>query len=191
MISLLGGTFDPIHNGHLYIANEVAAAFSADKVIFIPSREPPHRGATTATAQQRADMLDLAIQDHDGFVSSNVELERPGPSYTIDTVKTLVKCYPDDEMTLILGADAYRNFTTWLHFEEILEYCKLIVVNRVENADNYVSDERINSDSVYPLQVKSCPISATQIRQCIANNESIDGLVPDNVRDYILENKIY
>lgn len=191
MIALLGGTFDPIHNGHIYIANEVAAAFSTKKIIFIPSREPPHRQPTDASATQRADMVSLAIVHHAHFEMSTAELDRPGPSYTIDTVKTLVKYYPNDEMTLIVGADAYHHFTTWLHFEEILEYCKLIVINRDSHANHTTSDKLIDPKRVYSLNIAPCSISATQVRERIANNDSIDGMVPDKVRDYILKNNLY
>ena len=191
MISVLGGTFDPIHNGHLYIAGEVAAAFSPREIVFVPGKEPPHREIPCATPEQRAEMVKLAIASNELYVFSDVELERPGLSYTIDTIKTLKKFYPDDEMTLILGSDAYRDFTKWLHWEEILEYSKLIVVNRDQNSQNKISDEQIDPDAIYTLQVTPCPISATQIRAFVAHGEPIDELVPAAVKDYIEEHKLY
>ena len=136
-------------------------------------------------------MVKLAIANNKQYVFSNIELERPGPSYTIDSVKTLKKFYPDDEMTLILGSDAYDNFTTWLHWEEILEYCQLIVVNRDKNRHYKTSDELISPEFIYSLQVTPCPISATQIRAFIAHGESIDKLVPAAVKNYIEQHKLY
>ena len=189
MICLLGGTFDPVHNGHIYIAKEVMTAFSADKIIFIPNRNSPHRMHAIATPQQRADMVILAIKDYKNFEMSTVELERPGPSYMIDTVKTIKKFYPRDEMALILGSDAYSKFTTWLHWKSILDHCHLIVVNR--GNDNNLSDKLINPDFVYTLQIQPCPISATQIRSLIAEGKPIDALVPEAVKNYILKYKLY
>ncbi len=191
MISLFGGTFDPIHNGHLYIANEVYHAFSPEKIIFIPNRLSPHRDAAHANAAQRAEMVRLAIDGYTYFAFSDIELERPAPSYTIDTVKTITKFYPDDEMTLIVGADAYHHFTSWLHFEEILDYCKLIVVNRDAYEQHNSMPSRIDPDLVYSLNVTPCPIGATQIRERIAAGESIEGLVPKAVEAFITSNKLY
>jgi nicotinate-nucleotide adenylyltransferase len=191
MIALLGGTFNPIHNGHLYIAEEALTAFSAEKVIFIPSREPPHRDEPVATPEQRADMVRLAIEGKEEFEFSDVELERPGPSYTIDTVKTIIKYYPDDELGLIVGSDAFNSFTTWLHWEEILEYCRLIVVNRDTGEPSKQSDENIKPEHILTLEVDPCPVSATQIRAFVAHGEPIDELVPEAVKQYIYDNKIY
>ena len=109
----------------------------------------------------------------------------------IDTVKILTKFYEDDELALILGSDAYAHFSSWLHFEEILEYAKLIVVNRNDNDDLSTSDEKINPDSILSLAVTPCPISATEIRHRIHNQESIDTLVPEAVCHYINENELY
>lgn len=191
MISILGGTFDPIHNGHLYIAGEVTAAFSPREIVFVPGKEPPHRDTPAATATQRAAMVKLAIADHKQYKFSDVELERPGPSYTIDTIKTLKKLYPDDEVTLIIGDDAYHDFTNWLHWEEILEYGKLIVVNRHPDISHQRSDELIDPASIYTLQVTPCPISATHIRNLIHAGKPIDELVPAAVKDYIEEQQLY
>lgn len=188
MIALLGGTFDPIHNGHLYIAREVCAAFSARQVIFIPSKEPPHRDTPAASGEQRAAMVKYAIADHDTFQFSNIELERPGPSYTIDTVKTITKYFPHDELGLILGSDAFQQFTTWLHWEEILEYCRLIVINRDGTT---TAQDAIDPSHIRSLAITPCPISASQIRQAVANRQPIDALVPKAVNDYIIEHKLY
>lgn len=191
MIAIFGGTFDPIHNGHLYIAGAAATAFSLKEVIFVPGKEPPHRDNPCASPQDRAQMVKCAIAKHPIYKFSDVELERPGPSYTIDTIKTLKKFYPKDDVALILGADAYADFTHWLHWEEILEYGKLIVINRDQAKNPTTSNQRINPDAVLSLQIDPCPISATQIRHCVEHNEPIDSLVPAAVKDYIEAHQLY
>ncbi len=191
MIALLGGTFDPIHNGHLYIAHSVLTNFAAQKIIFIPNHTPPHRSKAIANTTQRTDMLKLALQGHSHFELSDIELERPGPSYMIDTVIALKSLYPQEELGLILGFDAYCHFNTWLHWQKILAYCKLIVVNRQHTVQSSVSDHSIVAEQICKLDIRPCPISATQIRNALVHGKSIDGLVPDAVKHYILKHKLY
>ena len=191
MIAMLGGTFDPIHNGHLYIATAALTVFSCDKILFVPNREPVHRDHALATADERAEMVAFAIETNSAFQLCDIELERPAPSYTIDTIKTLSRLYEKEELALILGSDAYAHFTEWLHFEEILEYAKLIVVNRLNEGNTLTSDEQIDQTRVLSLDIEPYPISSTDVRQHIRDHETIDDLVPDAVQAYIVENGLY
>lgn len=190
MIGIFGGTFDPIHNGHLLIASQAADDFSLEKVIFVPARIPPHRDEPIATPEERGEMVELAIADEPLFEMSRIELDRPETSYTIDTVKIIAKHYPDQPLALIIGEDAYAQFTEWLHWEEILEFVELIVINRGDQ-DTSISDEAIDQERVHALTIPPCSISATEIRECIAQHLMITELVPTAVAEYIETNHLY
>ena len=192
MIAILGGTFDPIHNGHLYIAEQVLVAYDAcDKVLFVPNREPVHRDPPIASPEERAEMVVLATEIIDGFKFCDIEVERPGPSYMIDTIKTLKKLYRDKELALILGNDAYADFTTWLHFEEILEYASLIVINRLNTPNAFDSDEKVDQSRVSSLDLEPYLVSSTDVRQAILHHEAIDEMIPYAVQTYITEHDLY
>ena len=193
MISIFGGTFDPIHNGHLYIASQVDEKYQPETVLFVPARVPPHRDDTDASPEDRAAMVQLAIEPFEHYAMSNVELDRPGISYTVDTIKTFRRTYEGHELALILGADAFSEFNEWLHYEEILEFATLIVVSRDEDTERLTKlpfYEAIQ-DKVDILTVTPCPVSATEIRERTQAGESIHELVPETVAAYINENKLY
>ncbi len=175
MILLFGGTFDPIHNGHLYIAEQAATLLNAEKVLFIPCHEPPHRPPPFFSTTDRVAMLKLAINTYPNFEYSDIEINRPGPSYMIDTVKILKKIYPYETLQLLLGADAYQYFDTWLHAKEILHFIKLCVIKR----DSHTANDK-NFLAIAPMK-----ISASDIRNRIKEGRSIDGLVPEAVKNYI------
>lgn len=177
MIAILGGTFDPIHNGHLYIAAEVAKRIPLKKILFIPCRQSPHRPPPIASAEDRSMMVKIAASTHPLFELSDIELHRPAPSYMIDTLKLLRKKYVDETFGLIIGSDAYAHFEQWRDWQQILEHAQLLVVNRHEEKKF--------------LDIPPCDISATDIRARIARGDSIAGLVPKAVEEYIVEKKLY
>lgn len=177
MIAILGGTFDPIHNGHLYIAEQVAERISLKKILLIPCRQSPHRQLPIASAADRSLMVTLAADMHPLFECSDVELNRPAPSYMIDTLKILQKKYPDETFGLIIGSDAYAHFKQWRNWQDILTYAELIIVNRQK-------ETRF-------LDIPPCNISSTEIRARLARGETITGLVPTAVEEYIREKELY
>lgn len=129
-IGILGGTFDPIHLGHTEPTKVVADYLSLDKVLFIPTNIPPHKASPNVSAKQRADMVTLACNDMPNFHCDQRELERSGNSYTVDTLKTLKKSYPNQHLFFIIGLDSLLTFTRWHQYQEILSLCHLVVNSR-------------------------------------------------------------
>ena len=189
MIGILGGTFDPIHNGHLYIAEHITQHISLNKMLFIPCHQSPHKLPPIANTHDRSVMVQLAIKTHPLFEFSDIELNRPAPSYMIDTLRLLKKKYPDESLNLIIGSDAYAHFTKWHDWQHILEYAQLTIVNRA--TDHLTSSDREMSQLIRFLDIPPCDISSTDIRARMARGDSIAGLVPKAVEDYILEKKLY
>lgn len=202
-IGILGGTFDPIHNGHLYIANSVAEQLSIPTIKFIPCYQPVHRRATEASVNDRVAMLMLALAKHPQFELDLREIERQGPSYMIDTLKSLRQDYPGSPLNLLLGADAFENITSWTSWTELLDYGNFIVINRLNYAirmpDPFFEDKLIlNSQDlqtlhgqVYKFEIEPCEISATQVREALKNQKDINNLVPKDVADFIHEQHLY
>lgn len=188
MIAILGGTFDPIHKGHLYIATQVANHFTCNKILLIPCHQSPHRPSPFATPYDRGMMVSLAAASNPLFEFSNIELNRPAPSYMIDTLRLLKKKYPDEELALIIGSDAYTHFNKWLEWENILSLARLIVVNRRGFAPQ---NDIITPSKIVFLDIVPCDISSTAIRERINKGDAISGLVPKVVEEYILKKRLY
>lgn len=183
-LGILGGTFDPIHLGHLAAARAARDCARLDRVLFIPAATPPHRPATVADAEQRIEMCRLAIDDEQGFEVSDIEVRRDGVSYTVDTLHELSRLHPHDELFLILGWDAAKLFTTWREPDEIRQLASLIIVTRPgSGAPTGTSDivcERPTPD-----------ISASALRRALAHGEPVTHMVPDAVAAYIARNGLY
>ena len=206
-IGVFGGTFDPIHYGHLRSAFEMLQALRFDEVRFMPCGDPPHRGVTYANAEQRLELVQLAIEGQSGFVADDRELRREGPSYTIDTLVSLREEFPDRSLGLIVGMDAFLGLTDWHRWDEILDVAHIVVAHRpgwrapdigalgeliTEYGTHRVDDlhgaahGRIHIHAVTQLEIAS-----TEIRDLIAAGRDPRFLMPDQVRDAIVENKIY
>jgi nicotinate-nucleotide adenylyltransferase len=204
-IGILGGTFDPVHDGHLYIAQAVLTHLPIKTIRFIPCYQPVHRLAPTTSVEDRLAMLQLALKDKPGFTLDLREIERKGPSYMVDTLASLRQDYPDSPLCLILGSDAYQNISSWKHWQELLDYAHFVVINRNETCGSKPLEPyllaRVSSDparitqqcqgQIFSLPVTPCPISATKIRHDIQNGLNIDALVPKVVADYIYEHHLY
>lgn len=207
MIGVLGGTFDPIHHGHLRVALEVKEMIGLDEVRFIPLYRAVHRDQPIASGKQRLRMIQAAISDQAYFVVDDRELIREGESYTVDTLRSLRKELGEEPMCLIIGADAFRFFLQWHRPLEILDLAHLIVMMRpgyseVEDPSlKRLINDRITQD-VYMLQTNPagriyfCPvtqleISATQIRQSIASGHNPRYLLPEGVIRIIQDESIY
>ncbi len=197
-IGILGGTFDPIHLGHLAVAEEVREALGLERVLFIPALRPPHKpGIPLAPGEDRAAMVALAIAGNPAFALSRVELDRPGPSYAADTVELLAAAeraagrQPD--LTFILSTEALAGLETWHAPDRLLAACRLAVVpragRRVEGP-HWLADRFPRAHAVF-LDGPDLAISATEIRRRVALGRSIRYLVPDAVIAYIADHGLY
>jgi nicotinate-nucleotide adenylyltransferase len=218
-IGLFGGTFNPIHRGHLWAASEVRKKFNLDQVFLIPAALPPHKTpGMVADADDRLEMIHLAITDLPGLTVSDVELNRPGPSYTIDTVRHFKKALANDSrIFLIMGLDAFLEIDAWKSYTGLLKQIAFIVMAR-PNADypdadqgwkileDYLNStlkadyEFLNEHScyisegrqpIYPVDIDAMDISSTKIRQCIKTKKTIKNLVPLVVADFIQSKGLY
>jgi nicotinate-nucleotide adenylyltransferase len=211
-IALFGGTFDPIHWGHLRSAEEVREAFSLDRVLFVPASNPPHRRRQpTTSAQDRYEMVRLAIDGNPSFEVSDVELTRPGKSYSIDTIRFFSRRRSaNDSLYFILGLDAFREIDSWKDVDEIFPLCDLIVTSRPGNGDSMslstipvaVRDEfcydpqrhvfhHKSGTSLFFLRLTDIAISASEVGNRIKVKNSIRYLVPLEVERYIESRGLY
>lgn len=193
-VGILGGTFDPIHRGHLAAGRAAMKCAHLDRVLFIPSAQPPHRGAAMAQAGDRLAMARLAIDDESAFELSDIEVLRGGPSYTVDTLNQLKRLHPNDELFLILGWDAARLFSTWRQPDEIRRLASVVVVGRPGTPPP--TPEQIKGAGLDPARVVLCleptpDISGSALRQAIAQGESVADRVPSVVARYIAEHSLY
>ena len=185
-IGILGGTFNPIHLGHLILAEEVRQKLGLAKIIFVPANLPPHKdNGEIVPAYHRLKMLKLAIRNNPYFSVSDIEIKRGGRSYTIDTIKEFTGTYPEDELYFIIGSDLVRYLNEWKDVREIIALVRFIVATRqgypLENLPGYMTT----------IDIRAIDISAFQIRQCIKENRSFRYLVPEAVRQYIIREGLY
>lgn len=219
-IGLFGGTFNPIHNGHLRAALEVQEGFGLDQVCLIPAAIPPHKGfGDVAEADDRLRMTEMAVEDVPGLIVSDVEIRREGRSYTVDTVRHFCRSLPQPtDIILIVGLDAFLEIDTWRLFRELMALVPVIVISRPASAGPVCGNERkavekffkarisgnyVVSDAppivfeapemkpVTIFQVTALDISSTRIRELVHAKRSIDYLVPQNVRNYIKAKGLY
>lgn len=197
-IGLMGGTFDPIHYGHLVAAEEARTNFDLSKVIFIPAGNPPHKKDYTVTdAEHRYIMTALAVNSNPFFEVSRVEIDREGYTYTVDTLKWFKEKYKDAvEIFFISGADAILDILTWKKVEEVMNYCTFIAATRPgytsEQLERKVKEvKEIYGKDIFVLEVTGMAISSTEIRKKVKNGQSIKYLLPEAVEYYILKNNLY
>lgn len=185
-IGLLGGTFDPPHLAHLIIAEEVRTKLQLDEVWFIPVYLPPHKTRDfIASAEDRLEMVKRAIESNPHFSVSTIELERKGPSYTIDTVKELRGRYPDTSFYFIIGGDMSESLHTWKSIEELKQLVTFVAVERPG------FQWQKNSEELLCIEIPTVDISSTEIRWRAKNKETIRYFVPEKVRKYIEERSLY
>jgi nicotinate-nucleotide adenylyltransferase len=204
MIGIFGGTFDPIHYGHLRPAQEAMQQLALAELRFIPSAAPPHRPPPVASAGQRLAMLELAVHGLPGLHSDERELKRAGPSYTVDTLESLRAEFEDTPLCLMIGADQFRRFETWHRWQQIVELAHLVVLSRPDSPPGALpawARARVCTDfhvlhtasggRLAFLGVSPQDISATRIRAALARGETVRGLLPEAVLEYIETNRIY
>jgi nicotinate-nucleotide adenylyltransferase len=189
-IGILGGTFDPIHWGHLILAEQAAEKFQLNKVIFIPCAHPPHKkGKKISPAKKRWDMVKLAIQGNPKFLVSDLEIKRGGYSYTVDTLTQLKKIYPKSELYFLTGSDMLKDIYNWRKPEKIYKLAKLVIAFR-PSFDKINRKNKFVLKSLF-LEIPAVDISSTQIREKIKNKESIKYLVHPEVERYIKKKRLY
>jgi nicotinate-nucleotide adenylyltransferase len=180
-IAIYGGTFDPIHHGHLILAREARELFGFEKVIFVPAAASPFKDSPAASGQLRLSMLRAAIEGEPGFELDDCELRRPAPSYTIDTIEEIRNRQRDAHIFYLIGEDNVPTLPKWHRFEELRNAVQFVVLNRTGTAP----------DHSYPVVQRRIDISATEIRKRVASGQSIRYLVPQAVEEVIRREKIY
>lgn len=191
-IAVMGGTFNPIHYAHLISAEQVRTGLGYDKILFIPSARPPHKvaDADIIEPEHRYQMVLLAIAENPHFEVSRIELERAGPSYTIETLKALKELYGETtELAWIIGADSLIEYRIWKDFDEVLERCVMIATTRPNYDLNRVPLEIRKKVTTFPIT--GVDISATVIRERVRKGLSIQYLVPEGVDAYIEQHRLY
>ncbi|MHA2789551.1 nicotinate-nucleotide adenylyltransferase [Corynebacterium sp. S7] len=191
-IGVMGGTFDPIHHGHLVAASEVADRFALDEVIFVPTGEPWQKAEKKVTASEdRYLMTVIATASNPRFKVSRVDIDRPGPTYTIDTLIDLRKQYPGDELYFITGADALSSILSWRDWENMFDLAEFVGVTR----PGYVLTEEMLPEKhhgrVHLIDVPAMAISSTDCRKRSKDGRPVWYLVPDGVVQFIAKNKLY
>ena len=193
-IGVMGGTFDPIHRGHVQVADQVARGLDLDQVVFVPAGSPWMKQAPGASAADRLAMVQLAIDGDDRFIASRVDVDRPGPTYAVDTLSDLQRefaaVHPAIEVSwsFIVGADALADFMEWHAPRRILELADLVGVTRPGHA---LTAPPIPADRLTLLEVASLDISSSTIRHLVAIGAPIEELVAPSVAQYIAEHELY
>jgi len=207
---ILGGTFDPVHFGHLRLAEEARAALGLGQVRWIPAGRPPHRGAPGVTGEERLAMVQLAIADHPAFILDDAEVRSESPSYTVPTLLRLrEECGPEPSLVLLMGADAFLGLSTWKHWRELFHLAHIAVATRPGHeldpaampealAREYLARRAMPKDlrqaaagCVCPFAITPLAISATSIRKTLGNGQSPRYLLPDPVLAYIQQHALY
>lgn len=197
-IGISGGTFDPIHHGHLIVAEEVRQKFELDRMLFIPVGLPPHKDNLTVTpAEHRFNMVNEAVSTNPHFEASRIEIDRKGYTYTIDTLTLLKSVYGDDtQIFFMVGADVVKDLLTWKDFRKVFSICTFIAAFR-PGADRSEYNKEINDlrseyrAKIEEVQIPLIEISSTAIRQKVKEGKSVKYLIPDGVEKYIMKNGLY
>lgn len=194
-IGLYGGAFNPVHNGHLALAEHFKNALELERLIFIPTHVPPHKsGDGLVSGEHRINMLSLALSGLEYCSVSDIEFRREGKSYTYDTVCELKKIYPDDEFFLIVGADQYFDFQKWYRADDILRQVTVCSAARENNQYRQMLEYKSKHDNMQNTVVCNfdvTEISSSKIRNMISTGQSVSEFVPDSVLRYTKENNLY
>ncbi|GCE77140.1 nicotinate-nucleotide adenylyltransferase [Cellulomonas biazotea] len=188
-LGVMGGTFDPVHHGHLVAASEVAARFDLDEVVFVPTGHPTFKQDQSVTeAEHRYLMTVIATASNPRFTVSRVDVERPGLTYTVDTLRDLKSARPDADLYFITGADAIEQILTWKDAEELFAMAHFVAVTRPGHT---LSVEGLPPDRVSILEVPALAISSTDVRARARAGQPVWYLVPDGVVQYIAKHRLY
>jgi nicotinate-nucleotide adenylyltransferase len=206
-IGLFGGTFDPIHRGHLDVAQAARRSVGLDEVWVVPARVPPHRGVPAASAHHRFAMVALALSGETGLIACDIEMDAPGPSYTVETLDRLGRVLDLSQVFLVTGADAFRDIPSWRGYPALLDLCHFVVVSRpgcgVEMLPRLLPDlaermmpagvtpSRIDRPAILLVDAPTAPVSSTDVRRAVEAGAPLAGLVSPAVADYIGRQRLY
>jgi len=193
-MGVVGGTFDPMHNGHIAAAEAAIECAELDEVVFVPTGTPPHRPPTVASSEQRLEMCRLATADDPRFAVSDVEVKRDGPSYTVDTLLALRAANPHAELFLVLGWDAAALFRSWYRPDEVIALAPIVVVTRPGRRAPDAKDlaaAGLQAGRVVLCERSTPAVSASEIREAVREGRDISGLVPAAVARYIASAHLY
>ncbi|MEV7395867.1 nicotinate-nucleotide adenylyltransferase [Aeromicrobium sp. NPDC092404] len=191
-VGIMGGTFDPIHHGHLVAASEVQSWFDLDEVIFVPTGEPWQKAdRAVSPAEHRYLMTVIATAANPRFEVSRVDIDRSGPTYTIDTLRELTALHPDADLYFITGADAMAALLTWQDHEELFTLAHFVGCTRPGHELTEVTLEGLPKDRITLVEIPALTISSTDCRQRVENGEPVWYLVPDGVVQYIGKHELY
>lgn len=207
MIALLGGSFDPVHLGHLEVANDVRRRLGAEDFRMLPAGRPPHRECTYASPAHRLEMLRLALREYPALAIDRREIDRPGPSWMVDTLAGLRHEHPDSSLCLVIGQDAANQLDSWREWRRLCALAHLVIMTRADQATQYsvklaqeLEPRLVNDPSelsrraaglVWPVQVRAIDISSTSVRERIAAGLPLDGWLPPAVQAYIAQHGLY
>lgn len=197
-IGIMGGTFDPIHNGHLLLGKQAYEEYHLDEIWFMPSGTPPHKRDHHVTGlENRCQMVQLAIEDYPYFKFSDFEVRRPGNTYTAQTLQLLKEAFPEHQFYFIIGADSLYELESWYHPQEILHQTTLLVAGREYEGSVRTLEDQMeylrNSyhATIYPLHCETVDISSGELRAMNARSKPIFKYVPANVEQYINTHQLY
>jgi nicotinate-nucleotide adenylyltransferase len=192
-VGLFGGTFDPVHQGHLILAEQCREACALDKVLFVVAGEPPHKGRPKTAAKHRLEMVELAIAGNDAFEASEIELARSGPHYTYETLEQITAERPGDELFFIIGADSLVDLPGWRRPERIFELATIVVVNR-PGTDSEVLEKfqpPVVNRGIVQVTMPDIGIASRTLRSRIGESKSVRYMVPRAVEMYLLQHGLY
>ncbi|MCH8261993.1 MAG: nicotinate-nucleotide adenylyltransferase [Proteobacteria bacterium] len=207
-VGILGGAFDPVHNGHLHLATTFLEQLKLAEVLFVPLNNPPHRPAPLASPEQRLEMLKLAVENHPHLKIDDCELQRGGVSYTIDTLRRIRKITDETPLCLIMGMENFKTLNSWRQWQSLLDYAHIVIANRPVDGDELKDDEiKIFMDNfitksvtnlhdqaaghIISLDIPMLDISSTQIRNIFQSGQETESLLPDKVLDFIHTHHLY
>jgi len=192
-IGILGGTFDPVHLGHLHLAKTVLEKLHLDELRFIPCFQSAYNKKIIASPEQRLAMLELAIAAEKRFLIDDCEIKRGGISYTVDTLTKLRTEFPKTPLYLIVGMDAFQKLPTWHRWQDILSLSHLVIADRpnTQGIENPAQLKSSLTSRILQLAINPLPISSTAIREALAKKENVANLLPPAVYRYIIEHKLY
>lgn len=194
-IGVFGGAFNPVHNGHVKLASSYIESLNLDKLIVIPTANPPHKSSKDLIdGKDRLFMLNLAFKDVEKVEISDIEFNRQGKSYTYDTLLELKNIYKDADFYLIIGADQFMSFNKWYKYDEILKEVTLCTAAREENMRDSLKDfskKLLKDNHCYIADFDPIVVSSSEIRENLKNNIDISFLIPKNVYNYIIEKGLY
>ena len=195
-IAILGGSFDPIHNGHIELAEIVSQHIEDAEIYFVPCGNPVHRPPSFASAKDRVAMIKLAIFDHANWHVDTYEIDRSDPSYTLETLKHFRQRFPDNPIGFVMGMDSFLSIETWGNWQELLDYAHLLVIPRkgydsadLKQDENLLHKTRQGGIILLPVVPQS--VSSTEIRKKLTHRDDVSSLIPKAVYDYIQSQKLY